>query len=237
MLDDRFAYLILSMLYMLAWLVVFVNNPWKRGMVKVGAIGGIMGVIAEVWYFHDYWRPPTLFGVGIIGIEDFIIGFALFGVGGYVHSSFTRKEIDHERKHKARNRDLFILWLIGCASLTLFSLTLKIHSGYVTFLTFLALSIYIWTQRPDLIYLSLVSGVTTLLITLLIYYINFQLLFPHFWDKYGLLDEPILGIKIIGVPLSEILWHSSWSVLCSMFRGFRNGVSYKERVKKGVIIG
>jgi len=47
-------------------------------MIKVGAVGGLMGVIAEVWYFRDYWRPPTLFGEGVVGFEDYIIGFALF---------------------------------------------------------------------------------------------------------------------------------------------------------------
>ncbi|OOG72202.1 lycopene cyclase domain-containing protein [Algoriphagus sp. A40] len=228
MLDDKFAYLILSLFYMVAWLVVFIKNPWKSGMIKVCAVGGIMGIIAEVWYFQDYWKPPTLFGVGIVGIEDYIIGFALFGVGGYIHSSFTRKEIDYDRQTKARNKDFFYLWLIGCASLTVFSLVLKIHSGYVTFLTFMALSIYIWIQRPDLIYLSIVSGVATMAITIVIYYITFQILYPHFWDTYGMLDAPILGQKIIGIPLSEILWHSSWAVLCSMFRGYRNGVYYKK---------
>ena len=63
-------------------------------MVKVGMIGGIMGVIAEVWYFHDYWQPPMLWKTGWPGIEDFIIGFAMFGVGGYIHASFTRQQID-----------------------------------------------------------------------------------------------------------------------------------------------
>jgi hypothetical protein len=228
MIHDKFSYLTLSLLYLLAWGVIFLKNPWKSGMIKVGLVGGIMGLLAEVWYFHDYWKPPTLFGIGIIGIEDFIIGFALFGVGGYIHSSFTRSVIDFERQTKARNLDFFFLWLIGCGSLTLFSLVLNIHSGYVTFLTFIALSIYIWVQRPDLIYLSLVSGIATLAITLFIYFINFQLLYPHFWDTYGMLNAPILGVKMLGIPLSEILWHFSWAVLCSMFRGFRNGVYYKK---------
>ena len=229
MLPDKYAYLILSLLYLLAWAVVFIKSPWKSGMVKVGLVGGLMGIVAEVWYFEDYWKPPTLFGVGIIGIEDFIIGFAMFGLGGYIHSSFTKMEIDYEHQTPAKNKDFFYLWLIGCSSLTLFSYILKIHSGYVTFLTFLALSIYIWIKRPDLIRLSLISGLAVMGITIVIYYLNFQLLFPHFWDTYGMLDQPILGEKIFGIPLSEILWHSSWGMLCSMFRGYRNGVYYKDK--------
>lgn len=229
MLDDKYAYLILSLLYLLAWFVVFIKSPWKSGMIKVGIIGGLMGIIAEVWYFHDYWRPPMIWKTGWPGIEDFIIGFAMFGVGGYIHSSFTKKEIDLERQTAAKNRDFFILWLIGCASLTVFSLILDIHSGYVTFLTFMGLATYIWIQRPDLIKLSLISGFATLAIVMVIYYITFGLLYPDFWDKYGMLnDEPILGYKIIGIPVSEMLWHFGWAVLCSMFRGYRNGVYYKE---------
>lgn len=227
MLPDKYAYLILSLLYMIAWAIVYWKNPWKSGMIKVCAVGGIMGVIAEVWYFRDYWRPPTLFGEGMVGIEDYIIGFALFGVGGYIHSSFTRKEINYEKQTPAKNWNFFVLFLLGCGSLTLFSIGLGIHSGYVTFLTFFLLSVYIWIQRPDLIGLSLISGFATLAISFLIYYINFNILFPDFWDKYGMLDEPILGFKIANIPLSEMLWHFSWAMLCSMFRGYRNGVYYK----------
>lgn len=227
MLPDKYAYLILSLLYMVAWAIVYWKNPWKSGMIKVCAVGGIMGVIAEVWYFRDYWRPPTLFGEGMVGIEDYIIGFALFGVGGYIHSSFTKKEINYDKQTPAKNWNFFVLFLLGCGSLTLFSIGLGIHSGYVTFLTFFLLSVYIWIQRPDLIGLSLISGFATLAISFLIYYINFNILFPDFWDKYGMLDEPILGFKIANIPLSEMLWHFSWAMLCSMFRGYRNGVYYK----------
>ncbi|SIN77181.1 lycopene cyclase domain-containing protein [Algoriphagus halophilus] len=227
MLEDKYAYLCLALMYMIAWVIVYLKNPWKKGMIKVGAVGGLMGMVAEVWYFRDYWRPPTLFGEGIVGIEDYIIGFALFGVGGYIHSSFTKKEIDYSRQTKAKNREFFYMFLIACASLTVFSIGFGIHSGYVTFLTFFILSVYIWIQRPDLIELSLISAFATLGITLLIYYINFNWLFPHFWDTYGMLDAPILGVKVFNIPLSEMLWHFSWAMLCSMFRGYRNGVYYK----------
>lgn len=225
--DYKYAYLTLSLLYMLAWAVVYWKSPWKSGMVKVGAVGGLMGVIAEVWYFRDYWRPPTLFGEAVVGIEDYIIGFALFGVGGYIHSAFTKLEIDYEKQTPAKNRDFFFLFLIGCASLTIFSVLLGIHSGYVTFLTFFFLSVYIWFQRPDLIHISIKSAFATLAISFLIYYINFNLLFPHFWDRYGMLEKPILGFRIANIPLSEMLWHFTWAMLCSMFRGYRNGVYYK----------
>lgn len=227
MLPDKYAYLSMSVLYMLAWTLIYLKNPWKRGMVKVGLIGGIMGVFAEYWYFRDYWRPPTLFGHGIVGFEDYIIGFALFGVGGYIHSSFTKEEIDYERQPTPKNLDFFFLFLIGCGSLTLFSVILGFHSGYVTFLTFFLLSAYIWLQRPDLIRISIISAFATLSISLAIYYINFNLLFPHFWDEYGMLDKPVLGYKFLNIPLSEMLWHFTWAMLCSMFRSYRNGVYYK----------
>ena len=126
-----------------------------------------------------------------------------------------------------RHKDFFILFLIGCGSLTLFSVVLGIHSGYVTFLTFFLLSVYIWIQRPDLIRLSIFSAFATLAISLAIYYLNFNLLFPHFWDKYGMLDKPVLGYKLLNIPLSEMLLHFTWAMLCSMFRGYRNGVYYK----------
>ncbi|WP_296697817.1 lycopene cyclase domain-containing protein [Algoriphagus sp.] len=96
-------------------------------------------------------------------------------------------------------------------------------------MTFLVLSIYIWKKRQDLIKVSLISAIATLTISLLIYYINFNILFPHFWDTYGMLNKPYLGYKILNIPISEMLWHFSWAMLCSMFHGFRNGVYYKSQ--------
>ncbi len=227
MLDDKYAYLILAILYMVPWLIVYLKSPWRKGMIKVGLAGGLMGIVAEVWYFRDYWRPPTLLGEGVVGLEDYIIGFALFGVGGYIYSSFTKREIDYSKVSKPINQEFIYLFLLACICLTVFSIGFGIHSGYVTFLIFLCLSVYIWIKRPDLIQLSLISAFATLGISLLIYYINFNLLFPHFWDTYGMLNQPILGFKIFNIPLSEMIWHFSWAMLCSMFRGFRNGVYYK----------
>ena len=227
MIPDKYAYLSLAMMYMIVWGIVFWKNPWKKGMIKVGVAGGMMGMIAELWYFRDYWRPPTIFGTGIIGIEDYIIGFALFGVGGYIYSSFTKREIDHSKQTKAVNRQFFFMFVLACFSLTVFSVGLGIHSGYVTFLIFLVLSIYIWFKRPDLIGQSIISAFAMLAISFVIYYINFNILFPHFWDTYGMLDVPVLGMKVFNIPFSEMLWHFSWAMLCSMFRGFRNGVYYK----------
>ncbi|MEN2283011.1 lycopene cyclase domain-containing protein [Algoriphagus sp. SE2] len=227
MLEDKYAYLFLSLLYMIAWAIVYWNSPWKVGMIKVGVAGGLMGMIAEVWYFMDYWKPPTLFGIGVVGIEDYIIGFALFGVGGYIYSSFTNKEIDYSKKSKPANLEFFYLFLVACFSMTLFTFGFGIHSGYVTILTFWVLSIYIWIKRPDQIKLSLISAFATLGISLIIYYISFNILFPHFWDTYGMLNKPFFGYKILNIPISEMLWHFSWAMLCSMFHGFRNGVYYK----------
>lgn len=229
MLPDKYAYLILSLLYLSVWVVVFSKSPFKRAMIKVGLVGGLMGMVAEVWYFRDYWRPPTLFGEAVPGIEDYLIGFAMFGVGGYIYSSFTKREIDYERFAPTRYREFFWIFITAIGSLTVFSMGFNIHSGYVTFLTFFLLSVFIWFQRPDLIRVSLISGAATGAISLLIYFINFNLLFPHFWDQYGLLDDkPLLGLRILNIPLSEMLWHTTWAMLCSMFRGYRNGVYYKD---------
>jgi len=227
MLEDKYAYLCLAVLYMIAWAIVFWKSSWKSGMIKVGVAGGLMGMVAEIWYFRDYWRPPTLLGKGVVGIEDFIIGFALFGVGGYVYSSFTKREIDFSRESKPVNRTFIYMFLLACLNMTIFTFGFGIHSGYVTFFTFLVLSIFIWIKRPDLIKVSLISAFATLAISLIIYFINFNILFPHFWDTYGMLNNSILGYKILNIPLSEMLWHFSWAMLCSMFRGFRNGVYYK----------
>lgn len=76
-------------------------------LLKVSAIGGLAGLISEMWYFNDYWRPPTLLGNSKISIEDFLFGFSFTGIAALVYKVIVRK-----RPIQAKSRKkLFLLFL------------------------------------------------------------------------------------------------------------------------------
>jgi hypothetical protein len=224
---EKYAYLLLGFLLMIPWAVIFIRNPFKSGMLRVSFVGGIAGLLAEYWYFRDYWRPPTLLGEGVYSPEDFIVGFALFGIPGYAHLVFTRREIDFDKQDKRKNKDFIFLFFLGLASLMIFNVVLGFNSGIVTVITFILLSVSIWVQRPDLIHVSLKSATLMLVLIACIYHLLFNILFPEFWVKYGLLEGTLLEKKWYNIPVSELCWYFSWGMLAGTFRAYRNGTYFK----------
>jgi hypothetical protein len=224
---EKYAYLILGMMLLVPWVIIFIKNPFKPGMLKVSFVGGIAGLLAEYWYFRDYWRPPTLLGEGVYSPEDFIVGFALFGIPGYAHLVLTRREIDFEKQDKLRNKNFIILFLLGLASLMVFNIWIGLNSGIVSVLTFILLSLAIWVQRPDLIHVSLKTAFFMLFLISFFYFLLFNLFFPDFWLKYGLLEGTLLETKWKNIPVSELFWYFSWGMLAGTFRPYRNGTYFK----------
>jgi hypothetical protein len=224
---EKYAYLLLGIMLMIPWAVIFVRNPFKSGMLRVSFAGGIAGLLAEYWYFRDYWQPPTLLGEGVYSPEDFIVGFALFGIPGYVHLVFTRRKIDLDKQDKVKNKDFILLFFIGLASLMVFNVGLGLNSGIVSIITFTLLSVAIWVQRPDLIHVSLKTATFMLILIGCIYHFLFNILFPEFWVKYGLLEGTLLEKKWHNIPVSELCWYFSWGLLASTFRAYRNGLYFK----------
>jgi len=223
---EKYAYLILGVSLMIPWAVIYIRNPFKAGMLRVSFAGGIAGLLAEFWYFRDYWRPPTIWGEGVYSPEDFIVGFALFGIPCYVHLVFTRRRIDFEKYDKNRNKNFIILFFTGLGSLMVFNIWLGLNSGIVSVLTFAFLSLVIWIQRPDLIHVSLKTAFFMLFLIGFFYYILFNLLFPDFWVKYGLLEGTILERKWKNIPVSELFWYFTWGMLAGTFRPYRNGTYF-----------
>jgi hypothetical protein len=224
---EKYAYLFLGILLMVPWAVIFIRNPFKSGMLRVSFAGGIAGLLAEYWYFRDYWKPPTLLGEGVYSPEDFIVGFALFGIPCYAHLVMTRRSIDYEKENKVKNKQFIILFFIGLSSLMLFNVLLGLNSGIVSILTFTFLSFTIWVQRPDLIHVSLKTAFFMLFLIGFFYYLLFNIFFPEFWVKYGLLEGTLLEKKWYNIPVSELFWYFTWGLLAGTFWEYRNGIYFK----------
>jgi len=75
-------------------------------MIKVGAVGGLMGVHRRSLVFSRLLGPPDF----VLGKEcgeastDYIIGFSLFGVGGISIPSIHQRQII-KQANASKNRD------------------------------------------------------------------------------------------------------------------------------------
>lgn len=226
---DKYTYLLLSLFLLAVWFVVFLflKNEARKILVKASIVGGLAGLIAEFWYFKDYWYPPSLFGNTKISLEDFLFGFAFTGIAATICKVIFRKE--SKKYIKGHKIIFFIFFVIGVFSLLLFNNLLKINSILVSSFTFLTLSFITVFIRKDLVVQSIMSGILSLLVIIPIYVLLFNFISPSYWDKYWLLANTTFGIKIIGnVPVTELLWYFSWScfagIACDFYHGNKDKV-------------
>lgn len=64
----------LAILFLVPVAVIYsVRTELRQMILRLSFVGGFMGLIAEYWYFKDYWRPPNLLGVTRVSIEDFYL--------------------------------------------------------------------------------------------------------------------------------------------------------------------
>jgi len=221
---DKYIYLLLSLLLLFIWLAFFflLKNEFRKIIIKTSIVGGLTGLIAEFWYFKDYWHPPSLFGNTKISLEDFLVGFAFTGIALTVYKVFFKKE--NKRYEKEHRIIFFIFFVIGIFSLLLFNNLLKINSIFVSSFAFLAISLIMVIIRKDLIVQSIMSGTLSLLIIIPIYGLLFNFLSPAYWDKYWLLANTAFGVKVIGsIPVTELLCYFSWGCFAGIAYDFYYG--------------
>ncbi len=192
-------------------------------VIKPGLIGGAAGLIAELFYFRDYWRPPSLVGVAKISPEDFVFGFAITAIGLIAYPVLTRTAFC-KSAFPSRMKVFGCFVIFALTSLIIFNIVLKINSIFVSSANFLILAVIIILMRRDLLKPALVSAALVTVFILVIYIGLFDFLSPEFWDKYWLLANTRSGLTILGnVPITEIIWYFTWTLLASTLYPFVTG--------------
>lgn len=212
----QLGYFIVSLLFLLVWLLLFVKNKEiRKPMLILSSLTMLAGPISEYWYFQDYWRPNLLFRLPFIGgIEDLIFGFAIGGIGSFIYEViFIKRFCLCERKKIARREFLLLFPLIIFASMLVFNNLLGINSIFASSIGMIIAGALMLLFRHDLWQNALFSGLLVALIMFTVYLIP-QLIFPQaheFLPKAWLLYGRNFGYLIFGhVPLTEMIWGFSW---------------------------
>ncbi|HET7302758.1 MAG TPA: hypothetical protein VFI74_05515 [Candidatus Saccharimonadales bacterium] len=233
---DRFTYLVLDLGILAALgLLVYRRRDLWRMCLKLGIIGGLAGFAGEIFYFRDYWRPPSSMGIAILSPEDFLFGAGIIALAAVLYPALAGYQLSRGTA-KRRLRQLYILFALGTATLLIGTLLLEINSILVTSAYFIfALVVMLW-QRRDLIPAATFATLTGVGFITAWYALLFDKLSPHFWQQHWLLYHTHLGGMILGnIPLTELLWYTSWIALASVCYPYAEGgvfVRYKKEHAK-----
>ncbi len=168
---------------------------------------GIIGLFVEPVYINDWWKPLTITNTAI-GIEDFLFGFSLGGISAVIYETFSKQRVKIKKTNKKqkKNRNINFLIIMAIAAFLFLGgfYLFKLNTFYSTLLAFIIPTLIIWVKRRDLIVNSLVSGVMTLILAIIIYSIIGY--FTPGWIDEFLFFENIPRIIFLNMPLDDIIW-------------------------------
>jgi len=208
MVSYQYTYLIIVSILIVIWIILFLwRKDIRKEMLIISLIFGLAGPLSAYVYIQDWWKPLTITKTPI-GIEDFLFGFVIGGIAAIIYSLLFNKKIKIKKvkKIKTQKRNInFLILLVLLASIFLLSFfVLKLNSLISTILAFIIPTLIIYIKRKDLVKDSLLSGILTLAISIIIYYI-LNLIMPGFFDEFWLFQN-IGRVMILGIPLEEHVW-------------------------------
>lgn len=230
---EQYAYLFLALAFSAAaLLLLLVRRDFVRAAPKFAAIGAVAGVLVELLYLQDYWRPPTLLGEARISLEDVVVGAALMVIVVFAYPTLKGKVFVHSKSSRPQKKTFYVLALGGALATIVFNLGLGVNSVFTTSAACIAAAGCMLYLRRDLMRVALASAGLLTGLALLIYMVLFNVFAPDFWDTYWLLNNTKYGVITLGnVPLPEMMWYFTWGLLGSICYPFASGRVLADRAK------
>lgn len=203
---DQYFYLGWALAFLLLWLILFLYRTDTRAeMLLISIFFGLGGLASEEVYTKDWWHPHTLTNTSV-GVEDFIIGFAIGGIAAIIYADLYRQKLRrYALKNVAPADPGFFLLLFPLLYFSAFFL-LHINSFYSTILVLTALIGYMLITRRDLIADSLLSGVAMMSIGIGMYFL-LLLVNPLFIHEHWYLPNTWYGRELAGIPIGEYVFY------------------------------
>lgn len=210
--DIQYVWLSGSLGLFFVWLAIFFTlrrKESRKEMLIVSLWTSLLG-FAEPIFVPEYWNPPSLFDLAQktgFDIESIIFAFAVGGIAAVIYEVIFK--IKHlpvslkERFKSIHKLHYFFLSLTPLTFLLLWFFT-KINPIYSASIAMFVGAVGAIICRKDLTKKILVGGIIFLGLYF-IFFLSFNWAFPGYVDQVWNF-EVISGIKILGVPIEELLF-------------------------------
>jgi len=89
----QYTYLFWTAIFLIIWGTFFIKRKdLRKEMLVISFLFGLGGLISELTHIQDWWQPLTITNTSI-GIEDFLIGFAIGGIASVIYNFIFNKKI------------------------------------------------------------------------------------------------------------------------------------------------
>ena len=201
----EYSYLYASLSIGIFWAFFFNYRPDLRPtMLFLSLLFGIGGIVSNFFvYARDWWEPKFFTGT-TIGIEDFLFGF-FFSGSVAVFYEIVFKKTYKQREHSPRFPIKFRYIALSICSVFFGSaLIFNLHSFTATVLTFGIGTVYILSQRRDLV----ANAITGSLFACFLAFVFFGVpeLLTAGWVESAWSFQNLSGTFILHVPMEDFVW-------------------------------
>ena len=227
-------FLLLTLLFAVPGVVVYVARPDLRPMIHKSALGSLPFAASERFFAGTYWSPPSLFNlidrIGF-GIEDvlFVVALATYMSTGYAF--FFRRRFATEAHTGGGDRTSGVLRAVllvgGTLGLALALVALKVHILYGSFIAMGCIALIILWSRRDLLAPAFFGGaiaVGTYAIVCLVYARLRPGVFERVWHT-----ERFIHRFALGIPVEELVYGFLAGVVASVFYPYVTGLRYEAK--------
>ncbi len=213
-------FLIGSLALFAIWLIIFIFYPATRREMSWASFITMPLGLTEIFFVPAYWNPPTLFNLAQkfgFDIESFIFAFAVGGIVSVIYEILLKskhKSIFHEHKLK-KHRYHKLALLSPFLTFAILIFVTKLNPIYSASLSLAVGALATYLCRKDLDK-NIIFGGILFLSLYFIFFLMFNLIFPGYVDSVWNFSE-ISGIKIIGVPIEELMFAFTFGVFWSSF--------------------
>lgn len=223
MLSYHYAYLELSLIFLVIWIIFFL---WRKDLRKeilfVSLVIAVMGPLNEIlFYFNDYWRPD-IFTRCYMGVEDLIYAFAIGGIGATIYYVIFNKKYSRP-KYTGYPFYLSLFFMAGLPLELFVNKVVGVNSIYVTCSFLVLITMIMLFLRKDLWWNALASAILFTLLFAVIY-IFWIYLYPNVFTDWWM-TKNVSGVSIFRVPIEEYLWAFCWGLSSGIFYKFIRGVA------------
>jgi len=230
MIAYRYVYLLSSSLFLIYWLILWFklkgNEPARRQLLFFSCLFAILGPISALVWFGDWWQPTTIWGTKA-GIEDFILGFTNGGLATTAYYFFFKPS---ETSAKPRPKTIIVLLLLYIGLATLGMLVFALNSFESNILGLFCVVLLAHWKRRDLRSLSIISGLSLVLMALPIYLL-IGWLSPG-WIETTWHFTSLSGLTWFKVPIEDYLWYMMVGSALSVIAPLASGQHFQWRFKK-----
>jgi len=223
-LDYQYSYFVGSLIFIVAWLILYAVARQHRGQMIWGSLLSAPFALTGFLFMPEYWSPPSLFDLDArfgIGIEDVLWSAAVGGIAAAASEIIFQQRLVRMRHGDENPRYVPLALIAGLfVLLEVISPETSIYNMIGAFTAGAALIVYL---RPDLTG-RMLRGAAVFTAIYLLLFAYFLLLYPEFVPRYYNTAR-LLGWYVFGIPVEEILFAYSggavWSVIFEYMQSYR----------------